>query len=285
MHGGAISLRTRSGKTRPNRPASSQGLPEGGTITTPPYNAPMVGGAFPVAANLAPVREVPLLADQRRCERSRVSAETILSNSSRALRTTALAFLTSSARSAWVSCLRRTRFGADRAGGTQERDARPQDVRDDSDDCSRQLLHALIMPDLACVCGCPTRKCRRRELLRATTVTRACWGIHPVFASSPAQVDNAVILPPTRRSYFWTARDGEIGTRCSGANRPAYNIQSRPHRGQADDLSSVILNVDQDTLLLTNRVPINRCVDIHGPASVENELQLFVRHFEDVSAV
>jgi hypothetical protein len=64
MHGGAISLRTRSGETRANRPASSQGLPEGGTITTPPYNAPMVGGAFPVAANLAPVREVPLLGDQ-----------------------------------------------------------------------------------------------------------------------------------------------------------------------------------------------------------------------------
>jgi hypothetical protein len=64
MHGGAISPRTRSGKTRPNRPASSQRLPEGGTITTPPYNAPMVGGVFPVAANLAPVREVPLLGDQ-----------------------------------------------------------------------------------------------------------------------------------------------------------------------------------------------------------------------------
>src|ERR1022692_1489666 len=64
MHGGAIRLRTRSGKTRANRPASSQGLPEGGTITTPPYNAPMVGGVFPVAANLAPVREVPLLGDQ-----------------------------------------------------------------------------------------------------------------------------------------------------------------------------------------------------------------------------
>jgi hypothetical protein len=64
MHRGAISLWTRSGKTRPNRPASSQGLPEGGTITTPPYNAPMVGGAFPVATNLAPVREVPLIGDQ-----------------------------------------------------------------------------------------------------------------------------------------------------------------------------------------------------------------------------
>src|ERR1700675_2181312 len=44
MRGGAIGLRTRSGKTRANRPASSQGLPEGGTITTPPYNVPMVGG-------------------------------------------------------------------------------------------------------------------------------------------------------------------------------------------------------------------------------------------------
>jgi hypothetical protein len=33
-------------------------------MTTPPYNAPMVGGAFPVAANLAPVREVPRLGDQ-----------------------------------------------------------------------------------------------------------------------------------------------------------------------------------------------------------------------------
>ena len=61
MHGGAISLWTRSGKARPNRPAASQGLPEGGPITTPPYNAPTVGGAFPVAANLAPVREVPVV--------------------------------------------------------------------------------------------------------------------------------------------------------------------------------------------------------------------------------
>jgi hypothetical protein len=62
-------------------------------------------------------------------------------------------------------------------------------------------------------------------------------------------------------------------------------ILSRPHRVQADDLGSVIPNVDQDTLLLANRVHINRCVDIHDPASVQNELQLFVGHFEDVSAV
>ena len=55
--------------------------------------------------------------------------------------------------------------------------------------------------------------------------------------------------------------------------------------GDADDLGSVIPNVDQDTLLLANRVHINRCVDIHDPASVQNELKLFVGHFEDVSAV
>jgi len=30
---------------------------------------------------------------------------------------------------------------------------------------------------------------------------------------------------------------------------------------------------------------IEGCVDIHDPASVQNELQLFVGHFEDVSAV
>jgi hypothetical protein len=65
-------------------------------------------------------------------------------------------------------------LSADRAGGTQERDAQPQDVRDDSDDCSRQLQHALIMPDSASVCVCRTPKCPRRELLRATVVQPRC---------------------------------------------------------------------------------------------------------------
>jgi hypothetical protein len=79
-----------------------------------------------------------------------------------------------------ASCLRRDEIlSADRAGGMQERDAQPQDVRDVFDDCSRQLQHALIMPDPACVCGCRTPKCPRRELLRATvTLTlkiRAMW--------------------------------------------------------------------------------------------------------------
>ena len=55
--------------------------------------------------------------------------------------------------------------------------------------------------------------------------------------------------------------------------------------GQVADLGSVIPNVDQDTPLLASRLHINRCVDIHDAASVQKELQLFVGHFEDVSAV
>ena len=169
MHGGGISLRTRSGKTRANRPASSQGLPEGGTITTPPYNAPMVGGAFPVAANLAPVREVPLRADQPSVRTQQSIGRNDPVQFDQGLAADCLGFPREQC-SLGVGELspKDQILGADRAGGTQERDARPQDVRDDSDDCSRQLQHALIMPDSACVCGCPTRKCRRRELLRAT---------------------------------------------------------------------------------------------------------------------
>ena len=52
-----------------------------------------------------------------------------------------------------ASCRRRTRFSArislDEA---EEQDAQSQDVRDDSDDCSRELQHALIMPESARVC-------------------------------------------------------------------------------------------------------------------------------------
>ena len=55
--------------------------------------------------------------------------------------------------------------------------------------------------------------------------------------------------------------------------------------GQVADLGSVIPNVDQDTPLLASRLHINRCVDIRDAASVQKELQLFVGHFEDVSAV
>ena len=44
-------------------------------------------------------------------------------------------------------------LNADCAGRAQERNAQPQDVREDSDDCSRQLQHALIMPE-------STRDCR-----------------------------------------------------------------------------------------------------------------------------
>ena len=43
----------------------------------------------------------------------------------------------------------------------------------DSNDCSRQLQHVLIMPESDCVCRCLTPKCPRRELLRTTVSTRS----------------------------------------------------------------------------------------------------------------
>ena len=59
-------------------------------------------------------------------------------------------------------------LSTDRTGRAEEQDAQSQDVRDDSEDCSRGLQHASIMPE-------PTRICRhrlstdpRRKLLRTT---------------------------------------------------------------------------------------------------------------------
>lgn len=57
---------------------------------------------------------------------------------------------------------------ADRAGRTQERRDQPQDVKSYSEDCSRQLQHALIMPESTRVCRCQMSQQPRRELLRTT---------------------------------------------------------------------------------------------------------------------
>ncbi len=57
---------------------------------------------------------------------------------------------------------------ADRPGRAQERDDQPQDVKSYSDDCSRQLQHALIMPESARVCRCRMSQQPRRKLLRTT---------------------------------------------------------------------------------------------------------------------
>ena len=51
---------------------------------------------------------------------------------------------------------------------TQERRDQSQDVKSYSDDCSRQLQHALIMPESARVCRCRMSQQPRRELLRST---------------------------------------------------------------------------------------------------------------------
>ncbi len=61
-------------------------------------------------------------------------------------------------------------LSADRAGRAQERDDQPQDVPGYSDDRSRQLQHALIMPESARGCRRWTPKQPRRELLRTTGV-------------------------------------------------------------------------------------------------------------------
>src|SRR6202049_4393063 len=63
-------------------------------------------------------------------------------------------------------------LSADRAGRAQERYDQPQDVRSYPDDCTRQLLHAPIMPESDCVCWCLTPKCPRRELLRTTQLLK-----------------------------------------------------------------------------------------------------------------
>jgi hypothetical protein len=86
-------------------------------------------------------------------------------------------------------------------------------------------------------------------------------------------------------------REGEI-TQHRGDPHPECLLQpitsfasNSVTSGAADDPGSVIPKVDQDILLLANKVHINRWVDIHDPASVQKELQLFVGHFEDVSVV
>jgi len=63
-------------------------------------------------------------------------------------------------------------LSADRSGRAQERDDQPQDVLGYSADRSRQLQHALIMPEAAGGCRrwVPTQT--RRELLRTTGPAR-----------------------------------------------------------------------------------------------------------------
>ena len=64
-------------------------------------------------------------------------------------------------------------LSADSAGRAQERNSQPQEVPGHSDDRSRQLQHALIMPESACVWRRRTLKCLRRELLRTTDLAAA----------------------------------------------------------------------------------------------------------------
>ena len=59
-------------------------------------------------------------------------------------------------------------LSADRTRRTQERDDEPQDVRGYSDYRSRQLQHALIMPEAAGGCRRRMPTQTRRKLLRTT---------------------------------------------------------------------------------------------------------------------
>ena len=59
-------------------------------------------------------------------------------------------------------------LSAERTGRAQERDDQPHEVLGYSDDRSRQLQHAHIMPESARGCRRWTRKQPRRELLQTT---------------------------------------------------------------------------------------------------------------------
>ena len=63
-------------------------------------------------------------------------------------------------------------LSAERARRAQERDDQPQEVPGYSDDRSRQVQHAFIMPESARGCRLWTREQPRRELLRTTLNTR-----------------------------------------------------------------------------------------------------------------
>src|SRR6266508_3742133 len=70
-------------------------------------------------------------------------------------------------------------LSSDRAGRAHEQREQTQQVRDDTDDCSRQLQHALLMPESTRVCSRQAPTCPRRELLR-TTITVAIAGTRPM---------------------------------------------------------------------------------------------------------
>jgi len=77
-------------------------------------------------------------------------------------------------------------LSADRAGRAQKQDSQPQDVPDDSDDCSRQLQHPLIMPESARARRRPTATCPRHDLLRTTRV-RTSGGPYRINASTSVE--------------------------------------------------------------------------------------------------
>jgi hypothetical protein len=87
-------------------------------------------------------------------------------------------------------------LGADRLGRAQERDDEPQHVRGYSDDRSRKLQHALIMPEA--VGGCrrwmPTQT--RRELLR-TTVGQGSPNEPAALNEVPAHVADGKVSDPS----------------------------------------------------------------------------------------
>jgi hypothetical protein len=56
-------------------------------------------------------------------------------------------------------------------GRAQERGHQPQDVRDYSDDCARQLQHAVMMPESAHTCSRTRQNRPRLELLRTTSAS------------------------------------------------------------------------------------------------------------------
>jgi hypothetical protein len=61
-------------------------------------------------------------------------------------------------------------LSTERAGRAQKQDDQPQDIRRYSDERSRQLQHAAIMPESVRVCRYRTSPCPRRELLRTTGI-------------------------------------------------------------------------------------------------------------------
>jgi len=139
-------------------------------------------------------------------------------------------------------------LGADRAGRPQERNDQPQNVEGYPGDCSRQLQHALIMPESPCVCRPQKAKFPRRELLRTTDhdplfrfhrwlANLRVLEIEEIKSVPYAPVSHPFVerlIGTLRREYldrmfFWNALDL---TRKLGEFREYYNAH-RVHRALA----------------------------------------------------